>query len=59
MNHQKENVPSHRQEREQEKEHRSHSTSGRFLSSIHPAWYVLVAVIACGAAVLIWTFIPW
>ena len=60
MDHQTEHDLSHRQEREQIKEGHKHSSEPRMsLSSIHPAWYVVVAVIACGAAVLIWTFIPW
>ena len=59
MDHQPEHDLSHRQEREHKKEEHKHSESGRFLSSIHPAWYVAVAVISIGAAVLIWTFLPW
>ena len=59
MDHQAERDLSHRQEREHIKEERKHSTPGRLLSSVHPAWYVVVAVIACGVAVLIWTFIVW
>jgi hypothetical protein len=57
MDHQAENELSHRQEREHKKEEHSHPTPARYLSSLHPAWYVVVAVIACGVAVLIWTCI--
>ncbi len=59
MDHQAENDLSHRQEREHKKEERKHPEKGMYLSSVHPAWYVIVAVIACGVAVLIWTFIVW
>ena len=46
--------PSHRQEREHKKaEHKPHGTPGR-LASVHPAWYVVVGVILCGSALLIW-----
>lgn len=59
MDHRNENELSHRQEREQKKDEHKHSTPGKSLSSLHPAWYVVVAVIFCGAAVLMWTFIQW
>ena len=60
MNQQPEQDLSHRQEREHEKEEHRHSTKPKTtLTSIHPAWYVVVAVIACGVAMLIWTFIVW
>ncbi len=59
MDHHKENELSHRQEREHKKEEHAHSTPGQSLSSIHPAWYIVVAVIAVGAAVLVWTFLVW
>ena len=50
---------SHRQEREHQKVQHAHSDSEprRHLSSLHPAWYVVVAVIFIGAAVLIWTIL--
>jgi len=50
---------SHRQQREHKKEEHKHPEPGRRLNSLHPAWYVVVAVISIGAAVLIWTFLPW
>jgi hypothetical protein len=59
MDHHAENELSHRQEREQQKEQHKRPVQGRYLSSVHPAWYVVVAVIATGAAVLIWTFFVW
>jgi hypothetical protein len=59
MDHQPEYDLSHRQEREHKKEEHKHPEPERYLSSVHPAWYVIVAVIACGVAVLIWTFIVW
>jgi hypothetical protein len=59
MDHHHEHDLSHRQEREHKKDEYKHPTSGRFLSSIHPAWYVVVGVISIGIAVLIWTFILW
>jgi len=55
----KENELSHRQEREHEKKEHRHSTPGMRLRSLHPAWYVVVGVIACGIAVMIWTFVVW
>ena len=58
MDHQPEHDLSHRQEREHKKQEYKHSELGRFLSSIHPAWYVVVGVISIGAAVPIWTFLP-
>ena len=48
---------SHRQEREQEKEEHTHSTRGKYLSSMHLTWAVVVGVILIGAAVMVWTFI--
>ena len=59
MDQQPERDLSHRQEREHKKEERQVPEPGRRLGSLHPAWYVVVAVIFCGAAVLIWTFIVW
>ena len=59
MEHQKETNLSHRQAREHDKEGYKHSTPGLFLRSVHPTWYVIVAVIAVGVAVLIWTFVVW
>jgi len=57
MDHQPEHDLSHRQEREHKKEEHKHSTPGMRLSSLHPAWYVVVGVILIGVALLIWTFI--
>ena len=45
---------SHRQEREHKKEEHKHPESGRRLSSLHPAWYVVVGVILIGTAMFIW-----
>ena len=59
MDHKPEHELSHRQEREQNKEQHSHSEPRPSLSSVHPAWYVVVGVIVIGIAVLIWTFIVW
>jgi len=55
MNH--EHDLSHRQEREQKKEEHTHPTRGRYLSSKHLTWAVVVGVIITGAAVIIWTFL--
>ena len=57
MDHQAEHELSHRQEREHMKEGHKHSEPKMSLSAIHPAWYIVVAVVACGAAVLTWTFL--
>ena len=59
MDHQAEHDLSHRQEREHKKEEHKHPKQGKYLASLHPAWYVVVAVITCGIAVLIWTCLPW
>ena len=48
---------SHRQEREQKKEEHAHSTPGKYLSSKHLTWVMVVGVIVTGAAVIIWTFL--
>ena len=48
---------SHRQEREKKKEEHSHSTRGKYLSSKHLTWVIVVGVIVTGAAVIIWTFL--
>ncbi len=48
---------SHRQEREQKKEEHTHSTRGKYLSSRHLTWAVVVGVILIGAAVMVWTFL--
>ncbi len=45
---------SHRQEREHKKEGHKHPERGRRLSSLHPAWYVVVGVILIGTAMFIW-----
>ena len=59
MDHQPEHDLSHRQEREHKKEKYKNPEPGTYLSSLHPAWYVIVGVITIGAAVLIWTFVVW
>jgi len=48
---------SHRQEREQKKEEHAHPTRGRYLSSKHLTWAIVVGVILTGAAAMVWTFI--
>jgi hypothetical protein len=48
---------SHRQEREQKKAEHAHSTRGKYLSSKHLTWAMVLGVILTGAAVLIWTFL--
>ena len=48
---------SHRQEREKKKEEHAHSTRGKYLSSMHLSWVMVVGVILTGAAVIIWTFL--
>ena len=48
---------SPRQEREQEKEEHAHSTRGRYFSSMHLTWTVVVGVILTGAAVMVWIFL--
>lgn len=53
MDHQHGHEESHRQEREHKKaEHPYHQ--GKRLTSLHPAWYAVVGVVLCGAALLIW-----
>jgi hypothetical protein len=59
MDHHAEHDLSHRQEREHKHEEHRHPERGQYLRSVHPAWYIVVAVISVGAAVLIWTFIVW
>ncbi len=48
---------SHRQEREQKKAEHAHSTRGKYLSSKHLTWAMVLGVILTGAAALIWTFL--
>jgi hypothetical protein len=48
---------SHRQEREQKKEEHAHPTRGKYLSSMHLTWAMMMGVILTGAAVMIWTFL--
>ncbi len=55
MDHHPEHDRSHRQEREQKNEEHKLPEARSYLSSIHPTWFVVVAVIFIGAAVLIWT----
>jgi len=54
MDRQSEHDLTHRQAREHKKEEYKNSTPGRRLSSLHPAWYVVVGVILIGIAMLIW-----
>ena len=54
MDHQHGHGESHRQAREHKKaDHTPHHQGGR-LTSVHPAWYVVMGVILCGAALLVW-----
>lgn len=48
---------SHRQEREKKKEEHAHSTRGKYLSSKHLTWAMVVGVIVTGVAVMAWTFL--
>ena len=48
---------SHRQEREQKKEEHTHPTRGKYLSSKHLTWAMVLGVILTGASVIIWTFL--
>src|SRR5688572_14485778 len=48
---------THRQEREQEKEEHTPPTPGKYLTSRHLTWAVVVGVILIGAAVTVWTFL--
>lgn len=48
---------SHRQEREQKKEEHARPTPGKYLSSKHLGWGMVVGIILIGLAVLVWTFI--
>ncbi len=48
---------SHRQEREQKKEEHTHSTRGKYFSSRHVTWAVVLGVILMGTALMIWTFL--
>jgi len=48
---------SHRQEREHKKEKNAHSTPGKYLSSKHLTWVMVLGVIVTGAAAIIWTFL--
>jgi len=48
---------SHRQQREQKKEEHAQPTQGKYFSSRHLTWAMVVAVILMGAAVMVWTFI--
>ena len=43
---------SHRQEREQKKEEHAHPTRGKYLSSKHLTWVMVVGVILTGAAAI-------
>ena len=52
-----EHDPSHRQEREQKKEEHTASTRGKYLSSKHLTWAVVVGIILIGVAVMVWTFL--
>ncbi len=55
MNHERD--LSHRQEREQKKEEHAHPTRGRYLSSMHLTWAIVMGVFLTAAAAMIWTFL--
>lgn len=61
MDHQQQHQEHHQKEREHEqrawKEHNRELAGKRY--GMHPAWYIVVGVVVCGAAVLVWTFIIW
>ena len=57
MSHEHERDLSHRQEREQKKEEHTHSTRGKYFSSRHLTWAMVVGVILMGTAVMVWTFL--
>ncbi len=57
MSHEHEGDLSHRQEREQKKEEHTHSTRGKYFSSEHLTWAMVVGVILMGTAVMVWTFL--
>ena len=48
---------SHRQEREQAKDEHTPPTRGKYFSSMHLTWAVVVGVILIGAAVMVWNFL--
>ena len=48
---------SDRQEREKKKQEHAHPTRGKYLSSKHLTWAMVVGVIVTGTALLIWTFL--
>jgi cytoskeletal protein RodZ len=58
MDHKDQHHQHHQKEREHEqrewKERNLERTGKRH--GIHPAWYVVVAAVLCGTAVLVWTF---
>ena len=55
MEHEHGHEPSHRQDREHKKaEHTLHGQQKKHLSSVHPAWYLVVGVVLCGTALVIW-----
>ena len=57
MSHEHEGDLSHRQEREQKKEEHTHSTLGKYFTSRHLTWAMVVGVILMGTAVMAWTFL--
>lgn len=61
MDHQDQHHEKHKHEREEEKkrektEERKWEKSGW---PIHPAWFVVVGIVAVVVAMLIWTFLVW
>jgi quinol-cytochrome oxidoreductase complex cytochrome b subunit len=47
----------HQKEREHEKkEHKAHEAGGK-TRPFHPAWYIVVGVVLCLVALLVWMFV--
>ncbi|MFM9966306.1 MAG: hypothetical protein ACKV2Q_34450 [Planctomycetaceae bacterium] len=57
MSHEHEQDQSHRQEREQKNEEHTHSTRGKYFSSKHLTWGMVVGANLMGTAVMVWTFL--
>ncbi len=47
---------SHRQDREQKRDEHSHPTQGKYFTSRHLTWGLMLGVILMGVAVMVWTF---
>ncbi len=59
MDHQEQHHEKHEHEREHKKELRKEHEhrEERTLRSLHPGWFVLLAVLAVFAAIMVWTFL--